>query len=150
MPRNPRALLTIPQQRRAHTLLALGYGAVVLVWLTPEDRTVWPVVILGSGLGALLGGLAVLRWGGGTILRPAQWIPGLVLGGALVGVLAVWSTISLMIFKNAWHSHAYPDFPTSLIVDMAARTLPWSVAGACLGGALALLRWAWVLSSPPD
>ncbi len=131
----------IPHHRRRHTLAALGYGALLLAWLTPEDNTLLVVITLGAGLSLLWGGLAVLRWGGGRTLSPGQWGPGLVLFGALVGLGAVWCTIGLMVFKNAWHSHAYPDFSTPLIVEMAARSLPWSVAGACLGGAAALLRW---------
>ena len=132
--------LIVTQHRRKYTLMAIGYGAIILAWLTPEDSTVLIVSILGAGLSLMILLLAVMRWFGGRSLAPRQWIPGMVIFGALVGFGAVWTTIFLMIFKNAWHSHAALDFPGEVVVAMVDRAIPWTLAGALLGGATAFLR----------
>jgi hypothetical protein len=44
-----------------------------------------------------------------------------------------------MIFKNAWHAHAAVDFPGEVVVGIVERVIPWTISGALLGGALALI-----------
>ena len=122
--------------------MAIGYGALLLAWLTPEDNTIFVVSLLGAGLSLMIVLLVVLRWFGGRTLAPRQWIPGLVLLGALLGFGAVWMTVFLMVFKNGWHGHAAPDFPGVVVVGIINRAIPWTVAGALLGGAAALVRGA--------
>ena len=133
---------TIPHHQRKHTLMAIGYGVVLLMWLTPEDATVLIVSILGTGLAALLVLLLLLHWWGGRTLTLYQWLVGLLLVGAVIGFGAVWCTVALMIFKNAWHAHAYPDFSAILITEMVKRLLPWTLAGSLLGGSVGLIRLA--------
>lgn len=132
--------LTIPHHQNKHTVMAILYGGVLMVWLTPEDATLVIVSLLGAGIALVLTSLLVLRFLGGRQLTPQQWIPGLVIFGMAVGFGAVWGTVGLMIFKNAWHSHAAPDFSGTVIVGIMGRLIPWTLAGGFVGGALALWR----------
>jgi hypothetical protein len=116
-----------------YTVMAIGYGALLLMWLSFEDGTVFIVSILGAGLSLMI----VLRWFGRRPIR--HRIAGFVLLGATVGFLAVWTTVTLMIFKNAWHAHAAVDFPGEVVVGIVERVIPWTISGALLGGALALI-----------
>lgn len=134
--------MTVPAHNRRHTLFAIAYGAVLLAWLTPEDTTLVIVSALGTGLSALLVSLAVMRWLGGQTLAPQQWVPGLIALGTGIGFGAVWCTIGLMVFKNAWHSHAYPDFSATIVVGIANRAVLWSIAGGLCGLAAALWQSA--------
>lgn len=131
---------TVPKFQNKHRLMAIAYGALVLAWLTPEDNTVIIVSVLGWGLSCLLVMLAVVRWLGGRTFSPSQAAAGMVIAGIAVGFGAVWCTMGLMIFKNAWHSHAYPDFATTVVVGIGRRLLAWTTAGGLLGGAAAWLR----------
>lgn len=134
--------ITLPQRGNQHTIAAALFGAILLGWLSVEDSTVIAVSILGTGLSCLLVILAVLRWWGGRKITLQQWLPGMILMGGLVGFGAVWCTMSLMIFKNAWHSHAYPDFSSTLIVGISQRLIPWTIAGSLWGGATALFKFS--------
>jgi hypothetical protein len=131
-------MLIIPTLERRYILIALFYGAILLGWLTPEDNTVLVVSVLGAGLSLLMVNLAIRRWFGGYPLPKRYWLPSAILVGVGVGFGAVWGTVGLMIFKNAWHSHAYPDFASIVIVGMFRRLIPWSVAGGFLGAAVGL------------
>lgn len=131
--------LSLPSHQRKHTFTTLAYGALLLAWLTPEDNTLIIVSILGWGLSALLVGLAALRWFGGRAWPPRQWIPALILAGALIGLGAVLCTFGLMIFKNAWHSHAYPDFPALVVIGILRRVVVWTAVGGLMGGASVLI-----------
>ncbi|HLA45196.1 MAG TPA: hypothetical protein VJZ27_17245 [Aggregatilineales bacterium] len=132
----------IPVHQSRHTLMAIGYGALLLAWLTPEDATLLIVSILGAGLSVLLVGLAVMRWMGGSRLSRYQWMVGFILFGAAAGFGAVLCTVFLMVFKNAWHSHAFLDFPGTVIVGITHRMIPWTVAGGLLGSSAVLIRLA--------
>jgi len=138
--------LRIPEHRPKHTLMALAYGGILLAWLTPEDATVIVVSFLGAGLSLVVVCLALLRWAGGYTLTAGQWLPGMIIIGGVIGFGAVWWTIGLMIFKNAWHSHAFPDFPGVVIVGIGRRVIPWTTAGALIGGGVGLLRLALISS----
>lgn len=135
-------MLTIPRHKNRDTVIAIGYGAVLMFWFSSENANVWLVSLLGTGLAVILIRLLILRWLGGKSLAMRQWMPGAVLLGLSVGFSAVWCAIGLMIFKNAWHAHAYPDFPTSVITEMAQRSFAWTLAGGLIGGSLALFKIA--------
>lgn len=124
----------------------IAYGAVLLVWFSTENANVPVVSILGTGLSLMLMRLLVLRFFGGREFSMRQWIPGAVLFGLTAGFSAVWCVTGLMIFKNAWHAHAYPDFPVVIVTGMAQRWLAWTVAGGLMGGAAALFRIAFLSS----
>jgi len=86
-----------------------------------------------SGAGV---GLGVLRYWGGQRVGLAFW----VVCGGVVGFGAIWGTMGLMIFKNGWHAHAAPDFAALLVVGIARRLIPWTLAGALFGAAWGLFR----------
>jgi hypothetical protein len=130
----------IPVLQSKHTLYAIVYGAVLLAWLSTENATVIIVSLLGAGLSLMLISLGLMRWFGGRTVQ--QWLLVWIILGAMVGCGAVVTTIGLMVFKNAWHSHAYPDFASVVVADMARRFFPWTAAGGLLGGATALIRLA--------
>lgn len=130
---------TIPTYHRQYTLRAIAYGAVLLIWLSLEDATVWVVSLLGAGLALMSIGLMIMRWFGGRQLTLHQWAVGLVLVGMIIGFGAIWGTVTLMIFKNAWHAHAAPDFPSEVVVGIVERWRAWTFAGGLMGGAMALL-----------
>jgi len=46
-------MLRMPAPNRRTGLLAIGYGVLLFLWLTPEDSEVWSVTRLGFGLAAL-------------------------------------------------------------------------------------------------
>jgi hypothetical protein len=132
----------IPQLKDRHRLYGIGYAALLLFWLSAENQSVWLVSLLGVGLSLILIWLGGLYWFGGRSFSPNQWIPGLIVAGAVVGCGAVLCAVGLMVFKNGWHAHAFPDFPGTVVAGMGRRLIPWTLAGALIGGAVALLRVA--------
>lgn len=125
--------ISIPQQTFQHRLLAIGYAAILLIWLATEDNTIWVVSLLGTGLALFIIFLWMThRWGEQTF-SSKRWLFGLPIAGALVGLSAMIGTISLMIFKNAQHGHLVPDFPPELIFALLERTPSWIGAGFMLG-----------------
>ncbi len=134
--------MEIPHLTRQHITMSLGYGGILLFWLSLENNNILFVSLLGAGLAGILTGLTVLRYLGGRTFLPYQWIPSLIILGCVIGFAAVWASLFLMIFKNGWHAHAYPDFPATIIGGMVHRLLPWSVAGGFCGGAAVLWRLA--------
>lgn len=103
------------------------------MWLGLEDTSSLPVSLLGIS-GALL-----------TILRPSfallihkPWVWPVL--GATGGALATVLTTVLMFFKNAWHAHPFPDYPTGMLLAMLERLPWWALAGGLLGLALRLWR----------
>jgi hypothetical protein len=126
--------------RSRDTRIVFLYGALLLFWFSTESNSVLVVSILGAGLTILLARLMLLRWTGGRTLTPSQWIPGMIILGMMVGFAAVWLTAGMMIFKNAWHAHAYPDFPTEQVLGLTDRWLAWTAAGGFMGAGLALLN----------
>jgi hypothetical protein len=127
---------TIPVWHRRHRLWAIAYGALLFFWMSSEQNTLWVVSAFGAGLAVLgLAGLA-MRYGAGQVFRNRLGL-GLVFGAGS-GFCAVWVTLGLMIFKNAWHSHALPDFPAPVVLGLADRLWAWTLAGALWGLGLAL------------
>lgn len=113
--------------------LALGWGAAAFIWLGLEDKNSLPASLLGLGGALLIGSrpnfapLTSKRWGWPTL-------------GALIGALAAVLTTSLLFFKNAWHAHPFPDYPTGMLLAMLERLPWWSLVGGLLGLALRLWR----------
>lgn len=126
-----------PKPRRSATLrwLVIGYGLTVFFWLGPEDDHIWPVILLGF-IGALLG---VVAWLQGRKFN-LFWLPLTTsLLGVGVGIGTSVITVVLMLFKNARHAHAFPDFSAPLMGEILARVPAWGVAGALAGLGCGLL-----------
>ncbi len=114
---------------------------IVFLWMGPESLTVWPAALLGT-ISALL---MLTRWSlgrfGGAALTWGQLLVGAVAFGAVVGLGSVLTTALLMLFKNLWHAHAFPDYPLPLIADMLTRAPAWALVGALTGLGVGLVGW---------
>ena len=131
--------VTIPPVTNRYILIMIGYGVIILAWLTPEGAAVWPVVLLGMGLTYLSIGLAIRsRWGGRNV-RATMWIPGGILLGAVAGLVTNLTTFFLMLMKNAQHGHAQLDFPNEVTLGLLELIPYWMAAGLLLHLALVLV-----------
>lgn len=116
---------------------SIACGLAVFAWLGPEDQAVWPVASLGALSAALLvWGWARRRWGG-LPMSPGALAAALTALGALAGLGANLTAVSLMIFKDFRHAHPFPDYPPALLAAVLARAPAWGLAGALLGLGLA-------------
>lgn len=130
--------LTIPYQNTWHRFGAIGYGAILLLWLSTEENAVWLTVLLGTGLALVIEGLFITHRLGKKTLGWRIWLPGILLLGAITGLASVFGTILLMVFKNVQHSHAAPDFSRAVVEGIFQLAPAWMLSGALLGGAVAL------------
>lgn len=133
--------MRLPVPGRWSRLLALGFGAALLAWLSVEDLVTWPAALFGLGLSSLIVILSTLdkirgRW----LARRYVPVLGLLLGAA-VGAGTGVTAAGLMFFKNAMHAHVFPDYPAGLILAMLGRAPLWAAAGALAGLGLGL---AWL------
>jgi len=149
---NPRfaPLLTIPPRGRRLTLLAIGYGLLILFWLSSEDRAIWPVTLLGSGLGLGSGVLVAVRYLAGRTLSGWRGLAALAVWAGLVGASIAPLSAALMVLKTASHAHLYPDYPLPVILDTLAHLPAWGAAGLLSGLGIGLLRLAQVLTRQTD
>lgn len=115
---------------------ALIYGAILLGWLTPEENGVVSVTLLGGGASLLVGIGAYHRLPQSLRHSPL----GLPLWGALIGAGSTLTTIFLMFFKTALHSHLFPDYPLFLMLATLDRLPAWTLAGFLIGAGMAFLR----------
>jgi hypothetical protein len=132
--------LCLPQRGRRARWLAIGYGVLLFLWLAPEDNSILPVTLLGGGLSALAVVLWMLGKLGGRAIPARYAVLGAVLLGIGIGLGASVATFSLMLLKDAQHSHIYPDFPPALMLAILARAPAWAAAGG-LAGFGAALAW---------
>ncbi len=133
-------MLTLTPPSPRLRLALIGGGVLAFLWLGFEDHGMLSVTLLGTLLAVLSVLLAVRTYGPHTPLVPRVWLVGFVLVGALMGGGAVLLTVGLMFFKTAWHSHAFPDYPVSLMLVMLARLPLWMIGGACIGAGWGLWR----------
>jgi hypothetical protein len=139
--------LTIPYQNIWHRFGAIGYGAILLLWLSTEENAVWLTVLLGTGLALVVEGLFITHRLGDKTLGWRIWMPGIILLGVITGLASVFGTILLMVFKNVQHSHAAPDFSRDVVEGIFQLAPAWALSGGLLGGAVALAILAVSLSS---
>lgn len=133
------AFVTIPRRGPRLTLLAVGYGGIVLLWLSWEDTHIWPVILLAAGASMITGMLAATGHLAGQSLSQRAFVLGLSLWGGLVGRLAGPLAALLMLVKTAAHGHVYPDYPLPVMGATLARTPIWAMAGALMGLGTALI-----------
>ncbi len=136
------AALTIPIQRTALRLAALGCGALVFVWTSLEDNGVLPVALLGSGLALVLVTLWVTGRFGGRVLAAREALLAAALVGAAAGLAAALSVAALMLIKNGLHAHLFPDYPFGMIAEILTRAPVWALAGIFAGVGGLLAWWA--------
>lgn len=128
----------LPRRGSRARLAALACGIAVFVWLGPEDTHIWPVAALGTVTAALTVWLWTLGKLGGTVVSARQMAGLAALLGAVTGLAASIITAALMLLKNAYHAHFFPDYPPALLGAMIQRTPAWALAGMLAGLALAL------------
>ncbi len=134
--------LTIPRRTDRHIYTAVFYGVVLMIWLSSESTHMLLTAALGIGLAFMVISLTVVVRFGGRTPSPKIWLPGMIALGALLGLSSVFMTFMLMLFKNVQHSHLALDFPGEVVADIWLRAPAWTIAGALLGGAIALARIA--------
>jgi hypothetical protein len=132
------------------TFLAIGYGLLILFWLSGEDKTIWPATLLGGGLGFGFGVLMAVRYLAGRTLSGWRGLAALSVWAGVVGAASAPLTATLMVLKTASHAHLYPDYPLPVILDTLAHLPAWGAAGALSGLGIGLLRLAQVLSRQLD
>ncbi len=124
---------TIPPRSLALRWALILVGALVVIWTGLEDDRVWVV----AGLGVSLTGITLAHWlTGATAGRnlngyqiPLAWSG----FGALTGGLGAFTAVLLMAFKDARHSHPFPDSPAGLLAAMLGRAPGWALVGALIG-----------------
>lgn len=126
----------------------IGCGIAVFLWMSPEDTQTWPVVILGTAVSVIM----VTHWGVRLFTRtPLRSRNGIVLIGVLGGLTGLGAaliTALLMLIKNAWHLHPFPDFPPLLMGAILARAPWWGVAGVLIGLGVGLI-YLWFQRDQP-
>ena len=134
--------MRLPQTNSRTIFLLLGYGLVLLLWLSLEDNGTLSVALLGTGAAALFTIIALLNRIGGYVLPMRFWFTGLIGLGAAIGALSTLTTTLLMFFKTSWHNHGFPDYPPAMMLAMLQRLPVWMLAGALIGLAIALIKLA--------
>ncbi len=134
-------MLQLPKLNNHIRLLAVGYGLLILIWMSLEDNAVLSVTLLGAGLALLVSGLFLLSRAGGRAVPPYYVLPAMIALGILVGLGTSAATAGLMFFKNAMHAHVFLDFPPGLMLAILERASAWALAGGLtgLGGAFTWL-----------
>jgi hypothetical protein len=130
----------LPQPRHRLTLSLLGYGLVLLVWLSLEDNGTLSVAVLGTGAALLFTLGWLLQRIGGRELPVRLWFPGGIVLGGIIGAASSLMTTLLMFFKTGWHGHAFADYPPEMLLAMLQRLPVWTLAGLLIGLALALMK----------
>lgn len=125
--------LRLPKPATKARFLLIGYGLILLVWLSLEDSSTVSVAVLGTGTSLIFTNVWIANRFGEKDLSLKIWFIGLVLAGIIMGALSALSTAILMFFKSSWHGHIFPDYPPQMIADMLLRTPIWALSGALLG-----------------
>ncbi|NDJ63198.1 MAG: hypothetical protein GYB67_18910 [Chloroflexi bacterium] len=134
-------MLTLPTRSQFPRWIAIGCGVGVFFWLRLEDNGVLVPVLAGLALTLVLAGWWLTRWLGGRAYTPRWVIVGALVVGAIIGLGTAIMTALLMLLKNGLHGHIFPDFPFGVILEILQRGPAWALAGALIGGGIAL-AWA--------
>jgi hypothetical protein len=132
--------LSIPKTDSRVIFPMVGYGIILLVWLSMEDNGTVSVALLGTGAAVLYSSSWLLKRSAGQVLPLRVWLPGLILFGGTLGALSTLTTTLLMFFKTGWHGHGFPDYPPQMLLAMLQRLPVWTLAGALIGLAAALIK----------
>ena len=142
--------LSIPKTDSRVIFPMVGYGIILLVWLSLEDNGTFSVALLGTGATILYSTIWLLKRSGGQVLPLRLWLPGLILFGGIVGALSTLTTTLLMFFKTGWHGHEFADYPPQMLLAMLQRLPVWMLAGALIGLAVALIKVAFAPRTAPN
>lgn len=131
--------LRLPLPNSKARFLLIGYGLMILFWLSLEDNGTIAVAILGTGAALIFTSYWVLKRIDGRELPTRLWFSGLIVLGSLMGAAAILVTAILMFFKSSWHGHIFPDYPPTMIAAMLSRMPIWTLAGGLLGLSMAII-----------
>src|SRR4051812_1752173 len=131
-------MLTIPGKSKWLRLVTILYGMFTFVWMGTED-SIWLAAVLGFGFTLLCVLHGIFRVWQGRLFAPRLWIPATIALGAITGAGASLSTVLIMLMKTSLHGHLYPDYPFPVLAGIIERLPAWTLAGALVGLALALL-----------
>ena len=123
----------LPKPQNKARFLMIGYGLLLLFWLSLENDNTLFVALLGTGATLIYVNLAILYRFHGREFTLRTLFPLLILLGATLGALSTIATALLMFFKSSWHGHLYPDFPPEMILAMLTRMPYWTISGALIG-----------------
>lgn len=122
----------IPNWSNRWRWLVIVYGLLVFIWLGLEDSNVERASFLGIGSSFLITSYIFINRFGGHRFSTITLLLSFIGIGALIGSGAALATVCLMFFKNVYHAHIYPDFPTELLADILMRSPLWAFIGALI------------------
>lgn len=132
-------MLRLPVPNSKARFLLIGYGLILLVWMSLEDNGTIVVAVLGTGAALIFISYWLLSRIGGRELPIRLWFSGLIVLGSLIGAAATLVTTILMFFKSSWHGHLFPDYPPTMIAAMLSRMPIWALAGGLFGLSVAII-----------
>ncbi len=121
--------LRLARAKTKARFLMIGYGLVLIFWMSLEDSSTLTVSLLGTGAAVIYIGIWLLNRLSERELAFRHWFPGMIFSGTLFGAASVLITVILMFFKSGWHGHIYPDYPPQMIFAMLTRLPVWALSG---------------------
>lgn len=125
--------LVLPRLKTKARFLMIGYGLILLIWMSLENRSTLTVSLLGTGAAIIYIGIWLINRYCDRELGFRLWFAGFVLSGTVIGAASALITGILMFFKSGWHGHLYPDYPPQMIGAMLSRMPLWSISGTLIG-----------------
>lgn len=125
--------LRFPQPKTKARFLMIGYGLVLIFWMSLENSSTLSVALLGIGATVIYSGTWLINRISERDIPARFWFPGMILSGTFFGAISVLITSILMFFKSGWHGHIYPEYPPQMIFSMFARLPVWTLSGALIG-----------------
>lgn len=134
-------MLRLPKPVTKARFLLIGYGLILLIWMSLEDSSTLSVAILGTGTAIIYSSAWIANRFGGQALSLKVWSIGFIFFGTIIGALSALLTATLMFFKSSWHGHSFPDYPPQMIADMFLRLPIWALSGTLLGLSCAIFMF---------
>ena len=125
--------LRLPQPKTKARFLMIGYGLLLLFWMSLENSSILFVTLLGIAATLIYGSIGLSNRIAERDIPLRHWFPGIVLSGTFFGVMSIFMTSILMFFKSSWHGHLYPDYPPQMIFAMLPRLPAWTLSGTLIG-----------------
>lgn len=141
--------LRLPKPLTKARFLLIGYGLILLIWMSLEDSSTLVVAILGTGASIIYSGAWIGSRFGERDLALKNVSIGLIVWGALLGIVSSLITALLMFFKSSWHGHIYPDYPLAMITDTLALMPIWAISGGLLGLSFAIFLYLYHVNFTP-